>query len=161
MVWRVNPRTWKVDEEPQHILSGHNDEVTCVAVNSELDVVISGSKVRELSFPILMQYQTIYNVLLQDGSCILNNLRRGLYVRSFYHPNGAPISLVAVSNLLHVVFYSKEDSVIHQCHANHSGSKVITTNARETLNCMIISKDSEYLIAAGTNKTVFIYRLHK
>ncbi len=45
MVWRVNPRSWRIEEEPLHILSGHNDEVTCVAVHRELDVVVSGSKV--------------------------------------------------------------------------------------------------------------------
>ena len=43
----MNTKTWRVDEEPIHILSGHNDEVTCLAVNSELDVVISGSKVKK------------------------------------------------------------------------------------------------------------------
>lgn len=82
-------------------------------------------------------------------------------MRSFYHPNGYPISLVAISNLAHVVFYSHEDSVIHQCHSSSNSRAMVTTNARETLHCMIISKDAECLIAGGTNKTVFIYRLHR
>ncbi len=82
-----------------------------------------------------------------------------MYLRSFYHPNGHAISLVAVSNLAHVVFYSKEDSGIHVCHTN--SSELTKANARETLNCLMLSKDAEYLIAAGTNKTIFFYRLHK
>lgn len=48
LVWQVSQKgsAWRVDEEPLLILSGHHDEVTSLAINQELDVVISASRVR-------------------------------------------------------------------------------------------------------------------
>ena len=34
-----------VNKSPLHILFGHDDEVTCVAINCNLDIVVSGSSV--------------------------------------------------------------------------------------------------------------------
>jgi WD40 repeat protein len=62
MVWDVNlERDLPLKSHPQYILYGHDDAVTCVAVNPELDVVVSGS---------------------DDGTVIIHNLRDGTYVRS-------------------------------------------------------------------------------
>jgi WD40 repeat protein len=62
MVWDVNPeRELPLNAQPQYILYGHDDSVTCVAINAELDVVVSGS---------------------DDGTVIVHNLRDGSYVRS-------------------------------------------------------------------------------
>jgi WD40 repeat protein len=62
MVWDVNlERDLPLKSQPQYILYGHDDAVTCVAVNPELDVVVSGS---------------------DDGTVIIHNLRDGTYVRS-------------------------------------------------------------------------------
>jgi WD40 repeat protein len=62
MVWDVNlERDLPLNSQPQYILYGHDDAVTCVAVNPELDVVVSGS---------------------DDGTVIIHNLRDGTYVRS-------------------------------------------------------------------------------
>ncbi len=72
-------------EKPRHILYGHDDEVTCVAVNSDLDVVVSGSK---------------------DGSCIIHTLKRGRYVRSIYPPDSGPLRWVGISSTGNIVTYS-------------------------------------------------------
>jgi WD40 repeat protein len=62
MVWDVNlERELPLNAQPQYILYGHDDSVSCVAVNPELDVVVSGS---------------------DDGTVIVHNLRDGTYVRS-------------------------------------------------------------------------------
>ena len=62
MVWDVSTdRELPLKSQPQYILYGHDDSVTCVAINPELDVVVSGS---------------------DDGSVIIHNLRDGTYVRS-------------------------------------------------------------------------------
>ena len=65
----------------------------CVTVESGLDICISGSN---------------------DGTCIIHNLRRGIYLRSLYHPNNHPISLVAVSTHGYIAYYSKVN--LTSCH---------------------------------------------
>ena len=62
MVWDVNlDREQPLNAHPQYILYGHDDAVTCVAINPELDVVVSGS---------------------DDGTVNVHNLRDGSYVRT-------------------------------------------------------------------------------
>lgn len=62
MVWDVSTdRELPLKTQPQYILYGHDDSITCVAINTELDVVVSGS---------------------DDGTVIIHNLRDGTYVRS-------------------------------------------------------------------------------
>jgi WD40 repeat protein len=62
MVWEIlNDKENPFGSNPLHILFGHDDAVTCVAVNAEFDLVASGS---------------------EDGTIILHNLRDGLYIRS-------------------------------------------------------------------------------
>lgn len=61
--------------QPLHVLSGHGDTVTCVAVNLDADIVVTGSA---------------------DGTCIIHTLSRGQYVRTidirdrlFYAPKSS------------------------------------------------------------------------
>jgi WD40 repeat protein len=62
MVWDVHTdKDLPLKPQPQYILYGHDDTVTCVAINPELDIVVSGS---------------------DDGTVIIHNLRDGTYVRS-------------------------------------------------------------------------------
>lgn len=66
MIWAVNVAASGADalplgDHPLHILYGHDDAVTSVAVNAEIDIVVSGS---------------------EDGTVIIHNLRDGSYVRS-------------------------------------------------------------------------------
>jgi WD40 repeat protein len=63
-IWAVHAAGDKeipLGDQPLHILYGHDDAVTSVAVNAEIDVVVSGS---------------------EDGTIIIHNLRDGSYVRS-------------------------------------------------------------------------------
>ena len=88
LVWEIvyiKNSPMKVMENPLHVLHGHSDEVTCVAIDVGLDVCVSGSK---------------------DGSCIVHNLIEGIYVRSIYHPHNQPIDLVSISQVGHVAFLS-------------------------------------------------------
>ena len=48
MVWEIGygkTSEYEVNEVPIHILYGHDDEITCVAIHIELDVAVSGSTV--------------------------------------------------------------------------------------------------------------------
>ena len=64
MVWDVHvDRELPLNPHPRHILYGHDDSVTCVAISPEMDIVVSGS---------------------DDGTVVVHNLRDGAYVRSIY-----------------------------------------------------------------------------
>ena len=79
MVWDVSTdRELPLKAQPQYILYGHDDSVTCVAINPELDVVVSGS---------------------DDGSVIIHNLRDGSYVRSIVD-SAMSYSSIAKSTML-------------------------------------------------------------
>jgi WD40 repeat protein len=74
MVWEVNPdRAAPVSWNPLHVLYGHDDTVTCLAVNAVMDIVASGS---------------------DDGTVILSALREGQYLRTLA-VNAVPPSWVS------------------------------------------------------------------
>lgn len=127
----------RVAEKPKHILYGHNDDVTCVAVDIGLDVCVSGSN---------------------DGTCIIHNLRQGDYVRSLYHPKDLPITLVAISTLGHVVFYSQADRLLYLYNINGQFFKSI--DVHERLQTIFISPSAEYLITGSCEGVITIRQVH-
>jgi WD40 repeat protein len=141
MVWdlqMLKNNNYKVDEKPIHILYGHDDEITSVAINIELDIAVSGSK---------------------DGTCILHTLRRGKYVRTIYHPKRFPIRLLVISNQGHIVLYSQEDLMINLYTIN---ARFITSvELSERLNHMMVTRNGEYLITGSEKGTVVIRKLFK
>lgn len=60
-VWKVKSRGGGVEPTCLHVLTGHDDAVSSVAVQDELDTVVSASK---------------------DGTLIVYTLRTGEYIRS-------------------------------------------------------------------------------
>ncbi|NXA09748.1 NBEL2 protein, partial [Sapayoa aenigma] len=82
MVWQVLQQggfSSGLAPKPVQVLYGHDAEVTCVAISTELDMAVSGSK---------------------DGTIITHTVRRGLFVRSLRPPGEscppAPLSHLAV-----------------------------------------------------------------
>ncbi|NXL54651.1 NBEL2 protein, partial [Podilymbus podiceps] len=68
MVWQVLQQggfSSGLAPKPVQVLYGHDDEVTCVAISTELDMAASGSK---------------------DGTIIIHTIRRGLFIRSLRPP---------------------------------------------------------------------------
>jgi WD40 repeat protein len=124
-----------IAERPEHILYGHDDEVTCVAVNSDFDVVVSGSK---------------------DGSCIIFTLRKGQYVRSIYPPGGGSLRWIGVSAQAHIVTYSLQDLALHVFDINARHLHAVKTEER--LYCMVFSNDGEFLVTGGDFQRVCIRR---
>uniref|UniRef100_H2YXH1 BEACH domain-containing protein n=1 Tax=Ciona savignyi TaxID=51511 RepID=H2YXH1_CIOSA len=64
IIWKINQPNGasnNIGAQPLHILYGHEDVVTCVIINSELDVALSSSK---------------------DGTCVVHTVRKGHYVRT-------------------------------------------------------------------------------
>ena len=77
-IWdvRVGRGNAIVSAEPRHILYGHDNEVMCVAVSTELDLAVSGSK---------------------DGHCHMHSLLTGRFIRHFPPSKVKHISSIALS----------------------------------------------------------------
>ncbi|XP_035386698.1 neurobeachin-like protein 2 isoform X2 [Electrophorus electricus] len=68
MVWQVLQQggfSSGLSPRPVQVLSGHDQEVTCVSISTELDMAVSGSK---------------------DGTVIVHSVRRGQYLRTLRPP---------------------------------------------------------------------------
>lgn len=126
-----------LSDKPFHILCGHDDVVTCVAVCVELDLVVSGSK---------------------DSSCILHTLWHGRYVRSIYHPNGSALSKMVVSRHGRLVLYSNDDLNLLLYSIN--GKLLATSETNGRINCMELSSCGEFLVCSGDKGQIILRSMH-
>ncbi|KAH9329817.1 hypothetical protein KI387_001925, partial [Taxus chinensis] len=157
MVWEVIPSTRTVNkkvrdahsaqnrtrkdhilsDKPCHILCGHDDVVTCVAVSIELDLVVSGSK---------------------DSTCILHTLWEGRYVRSIHHPNGSALSKMLVSQHGRLVLYSNDD--LNFLLYSINGKLLAASESNGRVNCMNLSSCGEFLVCSGDKGQVILRSMH-
>uniref|UniRef100_A0A8C4XCF7 Neurobeachin-like protein 2 n=1 Tax=Erpetoichthys calabaricus TaxID=27687 RepID=A0A8C4XCF7_ERPCA len=80
MVWQVQQQggfASGLAPKPVQVLYGHDDEVTCVAISTELDMAVSGSK---------------------DGTLIMHSVRRGQFMRTLRPPVESSLP-VLISNV--------------------------------------------------------------
>lgn len=131
-----------------HTLLGHITAVTCLAVNTKLDVVISGS---------------------QGGSICVHNIRSGKFIRSLHvdavstevqnscNGHGIPVKKLAIhtdgSFVAHLC-----DGSLHVITVN--GQQLCHAQIEENLNAMIICPKSETLITGGSMGCIRIWKLH-
>ena len=123
------------------MLRGHDDEVTCVVVSSELNTVLSGSR---------------------DGTAILFSLHSGHYVRTIPHPSAASVDLVALSSIGGIAVYSLHDQVLHSCTMNHRHSEppLASVGAGERLAALCFNPTGEVLLSAGEQGVVVLRHPH-
>ncbi|KAJ5068656.1 beach domain-containing protein lvsc [Anaeramoeba ignava] len=137
MLWKFNTKIGQFDQEPINILYGHDDEVNCVDISTNLDVVVSGSK---------------------DGTVIIHTLNQGKYVRSIFDPQKNPIDLLSLSSEGHIVMFSEKNSSlsVYSINAKLLCSKKLVSH----LNCWVISKDSEFLLVGTKKGNLEVLYLH-
>ncbi|XP_069067022.1 neurobeachin-like protein 2 isoform X2 [Pleurodeles waltl] len=81
MVWQVLQQggfSCGLAPKPVQVLYGHDEEVTCVAISTELDMTVSGSK---------------------DGTIIVHTLRRGQFMKSIKPPSESTLPMT-ISHLV-------------------------------------------------------------
>ncbi|KAJ8020057.1 Neurobeachin-like protein 1 [Holothuria leucospilota] len=94
MIWEVmyqNGVSSGISNRPSQTLYGHDDEVTSVAISSELDMAVSGSK---------------------DGTVIVHTLLKGHYIRTLNPPNEKGLSItipaLAISDEGHIIIHCRQ-----------------------------------------------------
>lgn len=130
-----------------HTLLGHVTPISCVAICTKLDVVVSGSR---------------------GGSICVHNIRSGKFVRSLHidavskemrescDGRGIPVRKLAT--------HMDGSFVAHLCdgslhHISINGKHLCSTQINERLNAMIICPDSESVITGGELGCVKIWSL--
>ncbi|MEQ2239137.1 Neurobeachin-like protein 2 [Ilyodon furcidens] len=100
IVWQVLQQggfSSGLSPRPVQILCGHDQEVTCVAISTELDMAISGSK---------------------DGTVIVHTVRRGQFLRTLRPPGDvnlcSPIAALQVGMEGHIVVQKSQEECSHR-----------------------------------------------
>ena len=120
-----------------HLLWGHDSPVVCVDLNSDLDVVVSGS---------------------ESGRICIHMLRRGAFVRAFQPPAVSKERTLAVSKLFlgnsGVLVAHMADTGLHTYSLN--GVRLCSVNAGEKLNDLRICSHDRFLITGGESCQVLV-----
>lgn len=119
---------------PRAVLTGHDEAVTCVVISAELGLVISGSKdgpiLVHTTFGDLLRALDSPRGLFNPANIALS--REGLVVANY--PNG------------HIVSYTSNGKQLrHEIH-------------NDNVNCILLSRDGEYLITGGDRGIVEVWR---
>ncbi|KAM9783238.1 neurobeachin-like protein 2 [Neosynchiropus ocellatus] len=100
IVWQVLQQggfSSNLSPRPVQVLCGHDQEVTCVAISTELDMAVSGSK---------------------DGTVIVHTVRRGLFLRTLRPPcegcGPAQVSALQVGLEGHIVVQTSLEEPSHR-----------------------------------------------
>ncbi|KAK5618282.1 Neurobeachin-like protein 2 [Crenichthys baileyi] len=100
IVWQVLKQggfSSGLSPRPVQILCGHDQEVTCVAISTELDMAVSGSK---------------------DGTVIVHTVRRGQFLRTLRPPGDvnlcSPIAALQVGMEGHIVVQKSQEECSHR-----------------------------------------------
>ncbi|XP_021348368.1 neurobeachin-like isoform X2 [Mizuhopecten yessoensis] len=144
MVWMFTARNMAIIGDngslehptPKATLTGHESEVTCVAVLAELGLVMSGS---------------------QNGPCLVHTLSGDL-LRSLEAPEGCQTpQLITMSRESFVLVKFDEG---HICNFSINGRLLLNVRHKDNIQSMILSRDGQYMMLGGSNGVVEVWRSH-
>jgi len=133
LVWDLTEfiKTNKKDKlKPERVLFGHEDHLTCVALNVDLDLVVTASK---------------------DCTCILYSFIKGHYLRSLHFKTH--ISLLVISKFGTIVSYSHLEQTLYVYSIN--GELLQKEEKVGKICCLLVDKSGELLVTAG-GKGLFV-----
>ena len=123
-----------------HVLWGHESPISCVVLNSDLDVTVSGS---------------------QSGLVCVHTIRRGEFIRSFRPPalsnrssSPPPVASKLALDTTGTLVVSMQDAGLHSYTVN--GVRLCTVDAGEHLYDMKICSNGEMLVTGGDRCQVLI-----
>ena len=119
-----------------HVLWGHDTPVTCVDINSDLDVIVSGS---------------------EDGLVCVHTIRRGEFIRSFRPPKQGDVKASVVKLALDAtgnMAIHMSDGGLYSYTVN--GVELASIDAGEVIHDMNICSNGEFLVTGGDRCKVYI-----
>lgn len=139
LLWHWNARTQMIMGEgdsptPRATLTGHETEVTAVVISAELGLVVSGSK---------------------DGPVLIHTTSGDL-LRSLEAPDGflSPENVALSREGLIVINYDRG----HVAAYTMNGKKLRHESHNDNIQCVILSRDGEYMMTGGDKGIVEVWR---
>ncbi|CAJ0899985.1 13727_t:CDS:10 [Entrophospora sp. SA101] len=128
--WKINMTDdfefLNIEHTPMHSYYGHDDEITCIVVNAEHDILISGSK---------------------DGTCIIHSLRNANYIRTLcpFEDEESSVEYVCITKDANIVIYTeyKNEYFLHTYSING-----------KLLNSMELSAKIEHMISSTESNSI-------
>ncbi|KAG8438231.1 hypothetical protein GDO86_008792 [Hymenochirus boettgeri] len=151
MIWQVLQQggiSCGLSPKPVQVLYGHDDEVTCVAISTELDMAVSGSK---------------------DGTVIVHTIRLGQFMRFIKPPceSSLPLTItqLAVGLEGQIIFQStiegrtslKDKFALHSYSVN--GKHLASVPLDEQVTALCVTQD--FLVLGTMQCSLHIRRLHR
>uniref|UniRef100_A0A671LZ83 Neurobeachin-like protein 2 n=1 Tax=Sinocyclocheilus anshuiensis TaxID=1608454 RepID=A0A671LZ83_9TELE len=145
MVWQVLQQggfSSGLSPRPVQVLCGHDQEVACVAISTELDMAISGSK---------------------DGTVIMHSVRRGQYLRTLRPPCescfAAPVAHLEVGMEGHIVAQTVMEGRTYALHVySVNGTLLASETLDEKISALHLVPD--YLIVGTQQGNLHIRDLY-
>lgn len=144
MVWQFNSRTQAIVGDigtaekptPKATLTGHQTEVICLAVFSELGLVVSGSK---------------------NGPCLVHTLTGDL-LRSLDPPKDCfSPELITMSKEGFILVKFDQGNI---CNFTINGRLLCHVKHKDSIMAMLLSNSGDYLITGGDNGVADVWRTH-
>lgn len=140
--WKVNltddGEFLSIERSPIQAFYGHDDEITCLVVNAEHDILISGSK---------------------DGTCIIHSLKNANYIRTLRPLEGldSSVEFVCITRDANIVLYTEHYNkyFLHTYSINGKFLNSIETNER--LNHIISSQDHNLIVTSSNKGKICVY----
>ncbi|CAC5374326.1 NBEA [Mytilus coruscus] len=144
MVWMFTSRNQAIIGDngsmehptPKATLTGHETEVTCVAVLAELGLVFSGS---------------------YKGPCLVHTLNGDL-LRSLEAPDGCCTpEIISVSREAFVLVKFDQGQI---CNYSINGRLLQRVSHKDNIQTIILSRDGQYIMLGGNSGVVEVWRSH-
>lgn len=144
MVWMFTSRNQAIlgdngsmdHPTPKATLTGHETEVTCVAVLAELGLVFSGSI---------------------KGPCLVHTLNGDL-LRSLEAPDGCCTpEIISVSREAFVLVKFDQGQI---CNYSINGRLLQRVSHKDNIHTIILSRDGQYIMLGGNSGVVEVWRAH-
>ncbi|CAG8610076.1 15441_t:CDS:2, partial [Acaulospora colombiana] len=140
--WKVNlthdNEFLEVEPVPMQAYYGHDDEINCIVVNAEHDILISGSK---------------------DRTCIVHSLRNANYIRTLrpIADDESSIEFVCITKDANIVIYTElnDQYFLHTYSIN--GRLLNFARINEKLNHMISSNKKDLIVTSSDRGRIGVY----
>uniref|UniRef100_A0A803TAM5 LPS responsive beige-like anchor protein n=1 Tax=Anolis carolinensis TaxID=28377 RepID=A0A803TAM5_ANOCA len=142
LLWYWNGKTNSIGDyangdsaTPRAILTGHDYEITCIAICAELGLAISGSK---------------------EGPCLIHSMNGDL-LRTLEPPeNCLKAKLIQASREGHCVIYYDNG---HFCVFSVNGKLQATMETDDNIRAIQLSRDGQYLLTGGDNGVIMVWQV--